>query len=143
MAYSGNRYGFSQMPNQSLAVSQCGLTICDKGHAVKTMLYAHYSAHFILEGKGTYTVNGKSYTFSWNGEKRDATQISIKNGVSLKLRWDDEEFKKHYFEFKITSNELTKDTTLIITDFANGEDHDDLINLWNEQVSILRKKLGA
>ena len=62
MAYSGNRYGFSQMPNQSLAVSQCGLTICDKGHAVKTMLYAHYSAHFILEGKGTYTVNGKSYT---------------------------------------------------------------------------------
>lgn len=89
------------------------------------------------------SINGKSYTFSWNGEKRDATQISIKNGVSLKLRWDDEEFKKHYFEFKITSNELTKDTTLIITDFANGEDHDDLINLWNEQVSILRKKLGA
>ncbi len=89
------------------------------------------------------SINGKSYTFSWNGEKRDATQISIKNGVSLKLRWDDEEFKKHYFEFKITSNELTKDTTLIITDFANGEEHDDLINLWNEQVSILRKKLGA
>lgn len=89
------------------------------------------------------SINGKSYTFSWNGEKRDATQISIKNGVSLKLRWDDEEFKKHYFEFKITSNELTKDTTLIITDFANGEEHNDLINLWNEQVSILRKKLGA
>lgn len=89
------------------------------------------------------SINGKSYTFSWNGEKRDATQISIKNGVSLKLRWDDQEFKKHYFEFKITSNELTKDTTLIITDFANGEEHDDLINLWNEQVSILRKKLGA
>lgn len=89
------------------------------------------------------TINGKSYTFSWNGEKRDATQISIKNGVSLKLRWNDEECKKHYFEFKITSNELTKETTLVITDFAHSEEQEDFINLWNEQVSILRKKLGA
>lgn len=61
MGYSGNRYGFSKLPNQSLAVSQCGLTACSSGHMVKTMIYAHYSAHFILKGKGYYTVDGKTY----------------------------------------------------------------------------------
>ena len=62
MSLSGNkRYDFSRLPNQSLAVSQCGLTICDAGHEVKTRIYGHYSAHFILEGKGRYTVNGVTY----------------------------------------------------------------------------------
>ena len=56
------------------------------------------------------SINGKSYTFSWNGEKRDATQISIKNGVSLKLRWDDEEFKKHR-ELVKEIEDLDKDIT--------------------------------
>lgn len=50
-----------QLPNQSLSVIQCGLTICHPGHKSLPLIYNHYSAHFILEGKGTYIVNEKTY----------------------------------------------------------------------------------
>ncbi len=61
MSYSGKRNYFSRLPNQSLAVTECGLTICDPGHRSYARIYGHYSAHFILEGKGTYYINGKEY----------------------------------------------------------------------------------
>ena len=46
---------------QSLSISQCGLTICDKGHSSGTLLYDKYAAHFVVSGKGKYIVNGKTY----------------------------------------------------------------------------------
>ncbi len=64
MSYSGKRHRFFRLPNQSLAVTECGLTICDPGHPTPPRIYGHYSAHFILEGKGVYYVNGKEYSLS-------------------------------------------------------------------------------
>lgn len=88
-------------------------------------------------------VNGKNFTFFWNDERRTATQIAIKTGSYIKLRWDDECNKKNYFEFKLIQNELTKNITLVISDFANKEEIKDYIDLWDEQIAILRKNLGA
>lgn len=62
MGYKTDRYDIKKLPNQSLAVTQCGLQICDTGHSCGPFLYSHYSAHFILSGKGTYTCGGKTYT---------------------------------------------------------------------------------
>ena len=61
MGYKTDRYDIKKLPNQSLAVTQCGLQICDNGHSCGPFLYSHYSAHFILSGKGTYTCGGKTY----------------------------------------------------------------------------------
>ncbi len=61
MSYVTDRYELEKMSNQSLAVVECGIQICHAGHAAPTMSYRTYSAHFILEGKGTYTVNGRTY----------------------------------------------------------------------------------
>ena len=61
MGGSKNRYNISKMPNQSIAVSQCGLTEYEKGQEVKTRVYGHYAIHFILKGKGYYTINGKTH----------------------------------------------------------------------------------
>lgn len=54
-------HNLQKLPNQSIAVIQCGRTICHPGHHCQTRIYNHYSAHFILEGKGTYTVNGRTF----------------------------------------------------------------------------------
>lgn len=62
MGYKTDRYDIKKLPNQSLAVTQCGLQICDNGHSCGPLLYSHYSAHFILSGKGTYTCGGKTYS---------------------------------------------------------------------------------
>ena len=61
MSQLTDRYDIDKLPNQSLAVTQCGIQICDPGHSSGSLLYQHYSAHFILEGKGVYCVNGKTY----------------------------------------------------------------------------------
>lgn len=55
-------HNLEKQPNQSIAVIQCGITACQAGHHCAYRTYNHYSAHFVLEGKGTYTVNGKTYT---------------------------------------------------------------------------------
>lgn len=64
MSQLTDRYDIDKLPNQSLAVTQCGIQICDAGHSSGSLLYEHYSAHFILEGKGVYMVNGKTYELS-------------------------------------------------------------------------------
>ena len=62
LSYKTDRYDIKKLPNQSLAVTQCGLQICNSGHSYGPFLYSHYSAHFILSGKGTYTCGGKTYS---------------------------------------------------------------------------------
>ena len=88
-------------------------------------------------------INGKHFTFYWNNEKRSAIQASQRSGISIKLRWCDETNKKYYFELKLIQNELTKNTTLVISDFANKNEIKDYIDLWDEQIAILQKKVGA
>lgn len=61
MSYDTERYSFEKMSGQSLSVIQCGLTICHSGHSSIKMVYPCYSATFIIEGKGTYYMKGKSY----------------------------------------------------------------------------------
>lgn len=61
MSYDTDRYGLKRLPNQSLAVVECGIQICHSSHASPAITYNTYSVHFILEGKGVYMLNGKSY----------------------------------------------------------------------------------
>lgn len=61
MSYDTERYIMEKMSNQSLAVIECGLQICHSGHSSGRLVYNDYSAHFILEGKGTYSVGDCTY----------------------------------------------------------------------------------
>ena len=62
MSYVTDRYNLKKLSGQSLAVTECGIQICHSGHASPNITYREYSAHFILEGKGEYSVNGKTYS---------------------------------------------------------------------------------
>ena len=61
MSYITDRYTINKLPGQSLAVVECGIQICRSGHATPPIRYSDYSAHFILEGKGVYMLEGKEY----------------------------------------------------------------------------------
>ena len=61
MSIIKDEHDLKKLPNQSLAVIQCGHTICHPGHSSLNRIYNHYSVTFILEGKGVYIVNGKTY----------------------------------------------------------------------------------
>ena len=88
-------------------------------------------------------LNGKNYTFFWDGDEQDAELLSKKNNQSIKFRWTDEP-KDTYFELKIVVDDITQDISLIVTDFAEDEeDKEEAKLLWNKQIEKLRQSIGS
>ena len=88
-------------------------------------------------------LNGKNYTFFWDGDEQESELLSKKNNQSIKFRWTDEP-KDTYFEFKIVVDDITQDISLIVTDFAEDkEDEEEAKLLWNKQIEKLRQSIGS
>lgn len=88
-------------------------------------------------------LNGKNYTFFWDGDEQEAELLSKKNNQSIKFRWIDEP-KDTFFELKIVIDDITQDISLIITDFAEDEeDEEEAKLLWNKQIEKLRQSIGS
>ena len=88
-------------------------------------------------------LNGKNYTFFWDGDEQEAELLSKKNNQSIKFRWIDEP-KNTFFELKIVIDDITQDISLIITDFAeDAEDAEEAKLLWNKQIEKLRQSIGS
>lgn len=89
--------------------------------------------------------NGR-YTFIWEGTEQVASVVQKKTNKYIRFHWEDEEDEEgeeeQYFEFRIHTDELTRDVALIITDFAEEEDKDDAIDLWDSQISELKQAIG-
>ena len=82
------------------------------------------------------------YYFYWGKtEKKVAHLISQRNGVYVKFRWDDES-QNTFFEMRISYNELTRENTLEIIDFADKDEIEDQKELWNSQIENLRRQSG-
>ena len=88
-------------------------------------------------------LNGKNYTFFWDGDEQEAELLSKKNNQSIKFRWTDEP-KDTFFELKIVIDDITQDISLIVTDFAEDEeDEEEAKLLWNKQIEKLRQSIGS
>ena len=88
-------------------------------------------------------LNGKNYTFFWDGDEQEAELLSKKNNQSIKFRWTDEP-KDTFFELKIVIDDITQDISLIITDFAEDKfDEEEAKLLWNKQIEKLRQSIGS
>lgn len=86
--------------------------------------------------------NGEVFTFEWNGEEQIAEVLAYEEDEFIKLRWEDEEDDKAYFEYKIKVTDITKETILTVTDFAEKADIDSAKELWRSQLNDLAKALG-
>jgi uncharacterized protein YndB with AHSA1/START domain len=82
------------------------------------------------------------YHFIWEGAEQEASVIQKKTNKYIRFHWEDDEDQEHYFEFRIHTDELTGDVALLITDFAEEEEKDDAIDLWNTQISELKHAIG-
>ncbi len=88
-------------------------------------------------------VEGDLFTFFWNNSESKARLSALKENKLVRFEWidmDDEE--ENYFEFRINIDELTGDLALIITDFAEPDEKEDSIYLWDSQISDLKRLLG-
>ena len=84
----------------------------------------------------------RTYSFYWGKtEKKIAHLVAQRIGVYVKFRWEDES-PNTYFEMRISYNELTRENTLEITDFADKDEIEDQKELWNSQIENLRRQSG-
>ena len=88
---------------------------------------------------------GEFFTFIWDGSEEKARLSAKKTDEKVKFRWIDEENKDtdFYFELRILEDEITKDVSLMVTDYAAEEDLDEVKLLWESQISDLKHVLGS
>ena len=84
---------------------------------------------------------GDIYTFIWEGAEQKAKLINKKDNQLIRFKWIEDE-DSSFFEFKIHKDELTGDVALIITDFAEEDEKEDAIDLWDTQISELKHTIG-
>ncbi len=115
--------------------------------ASPTLLYQYIATPSGLSEWFADNVNsrGEFFTFIWDGSEEQAKLLTKKNGERVKFRWlsDDEDGLPFYFEIRIQVDEITKDVAIIITDFADEDEIDEVKMLWTNQISSLKQVLGS
>ena len=88
---------------------------------------------------------GEFFTFIWDGSEEKARLSSKKTDEKVKFRWIDDNNKDtdFYFELRILEDEITKDVSLMVTDYAVEEDMDEVKLLWESQISDLKHVIGS
>ncbi|MCP4123996.1 MAG: hypothetical protein GY751_19790 [Bacteroidetes bacterium] len=84
--------------------------------------------------------NEDVYSFFWNGIEECASISSYHEDELLKLQWEEDE---SYIEYRIDKSEVTGETILFVTDFAEEDDLDDQQQLWESQLDDLAKCMGG
>lgn len=55
----------------------------------------------------------------------------------------DAEDEEEYFEFSLRQDPMTEDIALFITDFVDAGDEADAVGLWDKQIEMLHRLIGA
>ena len=85
---------------------------------------------------------GEMFNFIWDGSEEQAKLLKRKSDEFVKFTWMAEE-DDSFFEMRIIVDEITKDVSLFITDFAYEDEVDESKMLWENQVSSLKQVLGS
>jgi uncharacterized protein YndB with AHSA1/START domain len=84
--------------------------------------------------------NGDVYSFFWNGVEEKASISTFNEDELLRLDWEDSE---SYIEYRIDKSEVTGETILFVTDFAEDDEMEDQMQLWESQLDDLAKCMGG
>ncbi|TYB74366.1 START-like domain-containing protein [Bizionia myxarmorum] len=109
------------------------------------LLYQYISTPSGLSEWFAENVNsrGEFFKFIWDGSEEEASLVSKKSGERIKFRWDADEGQPYYFEIRIQVDEITKDVSIMIVDFAEEDEVDEAKMLWENQISDLKQVLGS
>ena len=71
--------------------------------------------------------------------------IKNKQNDFVRFQWltDEDDYDKYYFEMRIQVDEITKDVSLIVSDFADQDELEESKMFWENQISNLKQVLGS
>ena len=114
-------------------------------HASPHMLFQYFGTPSGLSEWFADNVNsrGELYTFIWDGTEEEAKVLQVKPQEKIRFKWLEDEDDKSFFEFRIEVDEITKDVSLIITDFADEDEVEESKMFWENQIDELKHTIGA
>ncbi len=88
---------------------------------------------------------GEFFTFIWDDSEEKARLCSKKSGEKVRFKWVDSDNKdtEYFFELNILVDEITKDVSLMVIDFADKDEVNEATLLWENQVSDLKHVIGS
>ena len=114
-------------------------------HASPQLIYQYISTPSGLSEWYADNVNsrGELFKFIWDGAEEQAKLLTKKSGERVKFRWLEDEDDSYYFEIRIQVDEITKDVSIMITDFADDDEVEESKMLWDNMISNLKQVLGS
>lgn len=90
-------------------------------------------------------VKDEIYTFHWDGSEEQAKLLTKKSGEGIRWQWisDEEDELDTFFEMRYTIDPMTKAVILSIVDFAEKNEKEQVVRLWESQITDLRRVIGA
>lgn len=91
--------------------------------------------------------DGDTMTFTWGDEwrqhdTRTARIIAREKNSRIRLKWDYIDNDDAYLEFRIEKSEITGGLHLVITDYTDPDDIENLRNLWDDNLARLHNASG-
>lgn len=114
-------------------------------HASPSLLYQYMSTASGLSEWFADNVNsrGEIFTFIWDDNEEKAKLVSKKSGERVKFKWLADENEAYFFEMKILEDEITKDVSVMITDFSEADELEENKMLWENMIQELKQTIGA
>lgn len=85
---------------------------------------------------------GDIFIFGWNGAYQRARQMESIEEEFVKYHWEDSP-KDEYFSFRVYKSEISNETILEVTDFAEQKEIKEQSFLWDKQIEDLKHAIGA
>jgi uncharacterized protein YndB with AHSA1/START domain len=113
-------------------------------HASPSLLFQYISTPSGMQEWYADNVNsrGEFFTFIWEGSEEKAKLVSKNKGQSIRFQWIDDEDTDYYFEMRIQVDAITKDVSIMVTDFAEDDEIEEGKMLWENMISELKQLLG-
>ncbi len=109
------------------------------------MLYTYISTPSGMSEWYADNVNsrGEFFTFIWEGSEEKAKLLTKKSKERIKFQWMEDEGTDYFFELRIQVDEITKDVSLMITDYAEDDEVEEGKLLWTNMIGNLKQILGS
>ena len=109
------------------------------------LLYQYISTASGLSEWYADNVNSRSekFTFIWDENEEEAILLKKKSDQYVRFQWSHADSPDEYFELRIVVDEITKDVSLFVTDFAEEDEVEETKMLWENQIDDLKHVLGS
>lgn len=92
-------------------------------------------------------MDGSTATFIWGDPLREhdthtATVVEMEKNSHIRLRWDSSDVDS-YWEIRMFHSEIAGNYHLAITDFTEDDDHEGLVQIWNQNIERLHCITGV